>query len=62
MGLNIRVSLPLVFPALLAISTFHIIMAVSGSKDGTAAGALFSVITIPFLFAGYYLAGDTERN
>jgi len=61
MGINIRVSLPIIFPGLLLISTFHIIVAVSGSEDGIVAGALFSVVTLPFLFAGYYLARGREE-
>ena len=61
MRVSTRVSLPLIFPALLAISTFHIIVAVSGSEDGIAAGALFSVVILPFLFTGYYLARDVEE-
>ncbi|NJE54347.1 hypothetical protein [Thermococcus sp. 21S9] len=61
MRVSMRVSLPLVFPALLVISTFQIIIEVSGSEDGIAAGALFSVVILPFLFAGYYLARDAEE-
>ena len=41
MEVSTRVSLPLIFPALLVISTFQIIIEVSGSEDGIAAGALF---------------------
>jgi len=61
MGVSMRVSLPIIFSALLAISTFQIITEVSGSEDGIAAGALFSVVILPFLFAGYYLARDREE-
>ncbi|EEB73809.1 Hypothetical protein TAM4_97 [Thermococcus sp. AM4] len=43
------------------ISTFQIIVAVSGNEDGIAAGALFSTVILPFLFAGYYLARDEEE-
>lgn len=61
MEVSTRVSLPLIFPALLVISTFQIITEVSGSEDGIAAGALFSVVILPFLFAGYCLARDAEE-
>ena len=61
MGVSMRVSLPLIFPALLIISTLQIMVAVSGREDGVAAGALFSTVILPFLFAGYYLARDREE-
>ncbi|EEB73790.1 hypothetical protein [Thermococcus sp. AM4] len=61
MGVSMRVSLPLIFPGLLVISTFQIIVAVSGNEDGIVAGALFSTVILPFLFAGYYLARDEEE-
>ncbi|WP_297513360.1 hypothetical protein [Thermococcus sp.] len=61
MRVSTRVSLPLIFPALLVISTFQIITEVSGSEDGIAAGALFSVVILPFLFAGYCLARGREE-
>jgi len=56
-----RVSLPLIFPGLLIISTLQIMGAVSGRKDGVAAGALFSTVILPFLFAGYYLSRNREE-
>lgn len=61
MRVSMRVSLPLIFPGLLVISTLQIIVAVSGRKDGIAAGALFSTVILPFLFAGYYLARNMEE-
>lgn len=61
MGVSMRVSLPLIFPGLLMISTLQIMVAVSGREDGVAAGALFSTVILPFLFAGYYLARDREE-
>jgi len=61
MGMSMRVSLPLIFPGLLMISTLQIMVAVSGREYGVAAGALFSTVILPFLFAGYYLARDREE-
>ena len=60
MVVSTRVSLPFIFPALLMISTFQIMVEVSGRDEGTAAGALFSIVILPFLFAGYYLAKNKE--
>ncbi len=60
MGVSTRVSLPFIFPALLIISTLQIMVEVSGREEGTAAGALFSIVILPFLFAGYYLAKNRE--
>lgn len=60
MRVSTSVSLPFIFPALLMISTLEIMMAVSGTSDGVAAGALFSTVILPFLFAGYYLAKNRE--
>lgn len=61
MRLSMRVSLPLIFPELLVISTLQVIATVSSSEDGVAAGALFSTVILPFLFAGFYLARDAEE-
>lgn len=60
MRINTRVSLPLSFLGLLMISTLRIMVEVSGREEGTAAGALFSMVILPFLFAGYYMARNRE--
>ncbi|NJE06266.1 hypothetical protein E3E36_08945 [Thermococcus sp. M36] len=62
MGVSIRVSLPLIFPGLLMVSTFQIMVEVSGREEGIAAGALFSTVILPFLFAGYYLAKNRKED
>ncbi|NJD98654.1 LPXTG cell wall anchor domain-containing protein [Thermococcus sp. LS1] len=59
---RMQVSLPLIFPGLLMISTLQIMVAVSGREDGIAAGALFSTVILPFLFAGYYLAKNRKED
>lgn len=60
MGINMRVSIPLIFPGLLMISTFQIIVAVSGGEDGVAAGTLFAMASLPFLIIGYRFARKKE--
>ncbi|MFA4662681.1 hypothetical protein [Pyrococcus kukulkanii] len=60
MRVSIRVSLPLIFPGLLMVSTLQIIVAVSGREEGIAAGALFAMISLPFLFIGYLFAKEKE--
>ena len=55
-----RVSLPLIFPGLLMISTLQIIVAVSGGEDGVAAGILFAMASLPFLVIGYRFAREKE--
>ncbi|ASJ08900.1 hypothetical protein A3L11_06540 [Thermococcus siculi] len=62
MGASVRASLPLIFPELLIVSTFQIIAEVSSREEGIAAGALFSTVILPFLFADYYLAKNRKED
>ncbi len=51
----------ILFPSLLVVGTFPWIIGPSG-EDGAVAGAIYSLLSLPFFFAGYLIAKNTKKD
>ncbi|WP_297489971.1 hypothetical protein [Thermococcus sp.] len=51
----------ILFPSLLVVGTFPWIIGSSG-EDGAAAGVIYSLLTLPFFFAGYLMAKNMKKD